>query len=168
MRVQNCNQPVLPAASHQCNQKLSVGKHHFSACGQQRSLKNLCLIFCRNFNLTSAHNCRPVPDTKRKKLCFNRYMWIWKKKNWSSCKTSNFRGKGSEGDFLPKFFGMFCEIFSVLESSDPLRCGWDLYKKSDFFDFKMLGSIFLQLQFSNREFLHNINSVLCNKLQCKS
>ena len=75
---------------------------------------------------------------------------------------------GSEGDFLPKFFGMFCEIFSVVESSDPLRCGWDLYKKSDFFDFKMLGSIFLQLQFSKREFLHNINSVLCNKLQCKS
>ena len=70
---------------------------------------------------------------------------------------------GSEGDFLSKFFGMFCEIFSVLESSDPLRCGWDLYKKSDFFDFKILGSIFLQLQFSNREFLHNINSVLCNK-----
>lgn len=125
MRVQNCNQPVLPAASHQCNQKLSVGMHHFSACGQQRSLKNLCLIFCRNFNLTSAHNCRPVPDTKRKKLCFNRYMWIWKKKNWSSRKTSNFRGKGSEGDFLSKFFGMFCEIFSVLESSDPLRCGWE-------------------------------------------
>ena len=106
-----------------------------------------------------------IPNEK--KLCFNRYVWIWKK-NWSSPKTSNFRGKGSEGDFLPKFFGMFCEIFSVLESSDPLRCGWDLYKKSDFFDFKMLGSIFLQLQFSNREFLHNINSVLCNKLQCKS
>ena len=95
-------------------------------------------------------------------------MWIWKKKNWSSRKTSNFRGKGSEGDFLSKFFGMFCEIFSVLESSDPLRCGWDLYKKSDFFDFKMLGSIFLQLQFSNREFLHNINSVLYYKLQYKS
>ena len=125
MRVQNCNQPVLPAASHRCNQKLSVGKHHLSACGQQRrSLKNLCLIFCRNFNLTSAHNCRPVPDTKWKKIVFQQ-ICVNLKKNLTSPKTFNFRGKGSEGDFLPKFFGMFHEIFSVLESSDPLRCGWE-------------------------------------------
>ena len=138
MRVQNCNQPVLPAASHQCNQKLSVGKHHFIACGQQRrSLKNLCLIFCRNFNLTSAHNCWPVSDMKKMK------------KLDPVLKPLIFRGKDSEGDFLSEFSGMSCKIFSVWESPGPLRYGWDLYKKSDFFDFKMLGSISLQTIFCN-------------------